>query len=125
MKNVLLTAVALVAGLAAASSAAAAEGAALRKGRIVPGADGVVTPRAWVPGIGRRGGAPRPPCDAQWPLDPRSAFERARGGRPVPLSSYEDDPFAGDAIVECLGVSQFTRIEPGTLELSNARVRIE
>jgi len=50
------------------------------------------------------------------------AFEK---GRVMPISSYDDDPFVQDSIVECMDASGFARGPDGRLILSNARVLIQ
>lgn len=105
------------------SSLGAAELEALRKGRLPSGADGVMSPQGLVPGLERRGPGIRRVCDERVPADSGFGVDRPRG-RPVPLSSYEDDPFVGDSIVECLRSSQFGRVEEHRLSLSNDRVAI-
>ena len=50
------------------------------------------------------------------------AFEK---GRVMPISSYDDDPFVEDSIVECMESSAFARGPDGRPFLSNARTVIE
>jgi hypothetical protein len=60
-------------------------------------------------------------CDLQSANQVERAFER---GRLMPISSYEDDPFAADAVVECLPPGGFPHTADGRLLLGNARVSV-
>jgi hypothetical protein len=102
------------------SCATAAEVQALRKGPLSAGTDGIANPQNVVTGIERRGRIAREQCEKSVPSDSAD-----RGGRRVPLSSYEDDPFAADSIVECLRTSQLTRLHAQQFLLGNGRVAIE
>jgi hypothetical protein len=49
------------------------------------------------------------------------AFEK---GRVMPISSYDDDPFVQDSVVECMAPSGFDQGPDGRLILANARTSI-
>src|SRR6266550_1416048 len=66
-------------------------------------------------------------CDRKNPEKPvadlvERAFEK---GRVMPISSYDDDPFVQDSIVECMDASGFAQGPDGRPILSNARTLIQ
>jgi hypothetical protein len=66
--------------------------------------------------------APGARCDLATAGQIEESFER---GFLMPLSSYDDDPFADDATVECLPGGGFAETADGRLLLASAHVTIE
>ena len=60
-------------------------------------------------------------CDLKSPAQIEQSFER---GHLMPISSYDDDPFVQDAIVECVADRGFPLTTDGRLVLGNSRVTI-
>jgi Beta-propeller repeat len=118
-------AVGLAALLALAGAPVSATGfGAVPKGRLALDADGVATARSGLDALERRAPNLRRDCNERGAADTTTPSFPARR-RPVPLSSYEDDPFVADAIVECLPESKFSVVDGFWLLQVNERVNIQ
>src|SRR4051812_17222022 len=95
------------------SFAAAAELQTLRKGLVPTDKDGVVSPRGLSPSVQRRGRDIRRQCEDGTPASTAGGSGNGRGARFVALSSYEDDPFVADSIIECRRSSDFNLFPDG------------
>lgn len=60
-------------------------------------------------------------CDLRSTAQVEQWFRR---GLVMPISSYDDDPFAADSVVECLPTGGFPRTADGRLLLANDRVTV-
>jgi hypothetical protein len=96
----------------------------LPRGRLKFDAEGVATARGGLYSLERGNHGARRDCNERARADGLAAPLSARR-RLVPLSSYEDDPFVADAIVECLRESKFRLIDNFSLLQENGRVSIQ
>jgi hypothetical protein len=101
----------------------ATELGALPQARFVFDAEGIATARGGLYLLERRSQGVRRDCNERALSGSLAGPSWARR-RLVPLSSFEDDPFVADAIVECLSESKFSVVGNFQLLQANERVNI-
>lgn len=106
------------------SPASAARLGALARGRLSLDAEGVAAVRGGLYALERRAPGLHRDCDEHAAASTEITAGLARRGRLVPISSYEDDPFAADSIIECLPDSKFSVVDNFWLLQANERVNI-